>query len=481
MEKEHEPESSKFDISCESQTPGDDQNDEEMKSSQSSSSIMSSLPLHSHLELLSGVPVVGGMMKRQKSVSSQSNGPDSPPDAMDLINMAQTTSPDLTLVKPSVGDGEITVPGGAMTTMSSENDTIRDINRDPNQSYSDIPNNSCTKAEDKKVEVHNVANEVPSPKVIPGQQRNVVLERRTEVEDDNTSTFIHENSVTCATNSVPMPSCDYATQQPKVPIIPNVNTKSVHSLSITSENTASTTPSISSSNTLSVGGQTVSCAKNPYLMKKQHSSLLDNQRDDFQNTQRDLDRSDNISSASKLKIANHETPSIVSPLESPKAVSKQSESSVSEMAEIGHATPVTTNPPVPIEKHPNSLEKIVNEAPLLKTSGGSPGSGVTKSQAAKPKEELTKEEREQQRRNRINAFSEWQKKQKEALVKKDEERKLEQEKRRQEEIALIEQRKRLKSVRIPKRNKEFSPLVSPNPSSPDSVIKTTENLISGNV
>ena len=67
------------------------------------------------------------------------------------------------------------------------------------------------------------------------------------------------------------------------------------------------------------------------------------------------------------------------------------------------------------------------------------------------------------------------------MAKKDEDRKIEQEKRRQEEIALIEQRKRLKSVRIPKRNKEFSPLVSPNPSSPDSLIKPAENLISGNI
>ena len=59
---------------------------------------------------------------------------------------------------------------------------------------------------------------------------------------------------------------------------------------------------------------------------------------------------------------------------------------------------------------------------------------------------------------------------------------MEQERRRQEEIAQIEQRKRLKSVRIPKRSKEFSPLVSPNPSSPDSLMKSSalsENTISG--
>ena len=482
MEKEQETESSNFDVSCETQTTGDGKNEKEMKSAQSSSSTMSSLPLHSHLELLSGVPVVGSMMKRQKSISSQSNGPDSPPDAMDLINMAHPTSSDLTIGKPSVGNDEIPGPG-AMPTMSIENDTIRDMNRDPIQSYSDIPNNSYTMAQDNKVDVHSVANfptQVPSPKVIPGQQRNVVLERRTDLEDDSTSKFIHENSITCATNSVPMPSCDDVSEQPKVPIIPNVNKQSVHSLSITSETTASTTSSISSSNTLSVGGQTISCAKNPYLMKKQHSSLLDNQRNDFQNHHRDLDRSDNISSASKLKIANPENPSIVSPLDSPKTISKQSESSVREMAKIGPANPVTTNSSVPIEKSSSSPHKIVTEAPLLKSSEKSPGSGVTKSQAAKPKEELTKEEREQQRRNKINAFSEWQKKQKEALAKKDEERKLEQEKRRQEEIASIEQRKRLKSVRIPKRNKEFSPLVSPNPSSPNSVINPTETLISGN-
>ena len=363
-----------------------------------------------------------------------------------------------------------------------ENDTTRDMNRDPIQSYSDIPNNSYTMAQESKVDVHSVANfpmQVPSPKLIPGQQRNVVLERRTDVEDDNTSKFIHENSVMCATKSVPMPSCDDVTEQPKVPIIiPNINKQSVHSLSITSETTASTTSSISSSNTSSVGGQTISCAKNPYLMKKHHSSLLDNQTNEFQNHHRDLDRSDNISSASKLKITNQENPSIVSPLDSPKTISKQSESSVREMAEITPANPVTTNSSVPIEKHSSSPKKIVTEAPLVKNAEGSPGGGVTKSQAAKPKEELTKEEREQQRRNQINAFSEWQKS---YLAKKDEERKLEQEKRRQDEIALIEQRKRLKSVRIPKRNKEFSPLVSPNPSSPDSVIKHTETLISGNI
>ena len=168
--------------------------------------------------------------------------------------------------------------------------------------------------------------------------------------------------------------CDDVTEQPKVPIIiPNINKQSVHSLSITSETTASTTSSISSSNTSSVGGQTISCAKNPYLMKKHHSSLLDNQTNEFQNHHRDLDRSDNISSASKLKITNQENPSIVSPLDSPKTISKQSESSVREMAEITPANPVTTNSSVPIEKHSSSPKKIVTEAPLVKNAEGSPG------------------------------------------------------------------------------------------------------------
>ena len=244
---------------------------------------------------------------------------------------------------------------------------------------------------------------------------------------------------------------------------------------------ASSTPASSHK---SVGGQNIS-AKNPYLMKKQ--SFLENEGNIFQK-QTDLCNIGNIASAAnKPKTPTLENPSNNSPVNS--SMSAPMISGSTEMAGTSETTkPVKNNDQAAssIEANSNSKQQSSSSNPSSKPPEiDLTSESIINPQPEKPK---SKEEREEQRRKGINAFSEYIRKQKEELARKEEERKFEQERRKQEEIEQrrreIEQRKRLKSVRIPKRNKEFSPLVSPDPSSPDSIVNASsqsESSISGAV
>ena len=479
MEKEQELKSSNLDSSCSSQTTRCDKNDETTDAAVSAPSVMSSLALPSHLELLSGVPPISGMIKPQKSASSLVNYPDSPPDAMDLINMEHSAPPQKTIESSSSEADKASFPV-ATTPTSKSNNSMPNIHNDTIDKFSDQQNKQYTTTEGNENGVANTPKSVVSTKHLQGQQRNVVLERRVDVEETCSSTFPLANPVICATKSVPISSCDDVTKSiPQVPNIENIHEPSVHSMSNhtseTTEATTSTFSSISNNKPLSNAVGQIAGAKNPYLMKKQ--SFIDNQQIEFK-TDRDLNKRDNsISSEHSIKVPTPETPSTNTSIDSSVTPMRQPVLSVSEGQQTSATIPVKQST-VPLEKEYKPLQQKSSSpvlVPLSKSPEGSPSNSQNKQGTNKPKEELTKEEREEQRRRRIHAFSEYQKRQKEELAKKDEERKLEQEKRRQEEIALTEQRKRLKSVRIPKRNKEFSPLVSPNPSSPiDSLIKPPE-------
>ena len=456
----------------------------------SSASINSSLPLHSHLELLSGMPIIGGMIKQRKSITSQSNGPESPPDAMDFVRMGDSTLSDPPILDTaSVVNNESPLPV-AMATQYTSNYPTSDISTELTKTYNNPPPLvAYTLDQDEKDErnQNHDPGRVPPSKGLPGQQRNIVLEKRTDMDDDKSSNYIQTNTVTSLNTSVPISlDVDQLGDPQQVPIYSKPIQQSVQQLSITSNTTisSSTTTTSMSNNKSLVGGQSIS-ARNPYQMKKQH--VVDNQRNEYQQNLRDFNRSDNISfSANNSNNTNQQqSPSKTSPLQSPTSMLTQSKGSATETAEKGAINPVNPSckSSMPNEKEFRSVQNVVEPAiSMSKSPEVNPLNNVHKGHPTKPKEELTKEEREQQRRNRINAFSEWQKKQKEELAKKDEERKMKQEKRRQEEIAQLEQRKKLKSVRIPKRTKEFSPLVSPNPSSPDTLIRSSsqpEGSISG--
>ena len=386
--------------------------------------------------------------------------PDSPPDAMDLINVGHSSSSGDTIEASPSNTSDSILPVVATPT-SNMNSSMPDVNQENTASFS--------LASENIESVGGMPVPIAPPKPLLGQQRNVVLERRVDVDENTSTNFSIRSPVICATKSVPVPLCDDLTKSnPQVPNIENINKQSVqNSISNnTSETEASIAnlSSISNNKPLSGLGQNLQGAKNPYLMKKQ--SFIDNQ---FK-PDRDLNKGDNsISSEYNLKVPANETPSTNTSLDSSATpMLPQSEMTVGESQQASLTNPVKS-PIVPLEKEFDSLQqKRVSpiSTPMMKSPAGSPLNSSNKQMSNKPKEELTKEEKEEQRRRRIHAFSEYQKKQKEALAKKDEERKLEQEKRRQEEIALSEQRKRLKSVRIPKRTKEGSPLVSPNPASP---------------
>ena len=482
MEKGQELKSSNLDSPGSSQTTSCEKNDDSTAVAVSASSVMSSLPLPSHLELLSGVPPISDIIKPQKSIPSLVDpeyGPDSPPDAMDLINMGHSTSSEKT-TESSSSDTNKTILPVATTPTSNINNSMPSIDNDTIGSFSEKQNRQYTITEGNENGVGNTPRPFSSSKPLSGQQRNVVLERRVDVEETSSSNFPLANPVICATKSVPISSCDDITKViPQVPNIENINNSSVHSMSNhtseTTEATTSTFSSISNNKPLSNAVGQISGAKNPYLMKKQ--SFIDNQQIDF-TTNRDLNKSDNsISSEHTIKVTTQETPSTNTSIDSSVTPMRQAALGVKEGQQTSATIPVKQSV-VPLEKEHKPLQQK-RESPILvplsKSPEGSPSNSRNKQGTNKPKEELTKEEREEQRRRRIHAFSEYQKRLNEERAKKDEERKLEQEKRRQEEIALTEQRKRLKSVRIPKRNKEFSPLVSPNPSSPiDPLIKTPE-------
>ena len=446
------------------------------KTESSTPSIISKLPLQSHMELLSGVPIVGGMTTRHDRVSVRSNGPESPPDAMDLVSMAGDTN----VSDPATGEGVGLVGPNKSLQANVSTPPIRSLNHiDDGLRLTSETGDQVSRGVDHVND--NSAGKGPlGSKMFNEQQKSVVLERRTDLHEDGISNLVRNNPPFCAKKSDPISSCDEPTQQqPQVPIVTEINTKvSVHPFTITSNVTTSST---TSNKITTIEGHSVNSAKNPYLMKKQSFLLSD--KEDYSQNYRDFDQSDNNSSADKLISVNQENPSMPTPLDNQTDMAIQSQPSVVKMA---GTDPI--HPPVIQQNGPSeaavdaSTQNVTNVKQPSQSPEESPLSSPNKAQATKHKEELTKEEREQQRRNRINAFSEWQKRQKEELAKKDEERKMEQERRRQEEIAQIEQRKRLKSVRIPKRSKEFSPLVSPNPSSPDSLMKSSalsENTISG--
>ena len=443
----------------------------------STSSIISTLPLQSHVELLSGVPIVGGMTKRQDPSTVRCNGPESPPDAMDLVSMAGDTN----VSDPASVEGVGLAGPSKSLQPSVATPPIRSLNHiDDGLRLTSETGDQVSRDVDHVND--NSARKGPlGSKMFNEQQKSVVLERRTDLHEGGISNIVRNNPPLCAKKSDPISSCDDPTQQqPQVPMVTEINKKvSVHPFTITSN---VTTSSETTSNKIpTIEGHSVNSAKNPYLMKKQSFLLSD--KEDYSQNYRDFDQGDNNSSADKLISVNKENPSMPMPLDNQPDMAKQSQSSLVKMA---GTDPI--HPPV-IQQNESSeaavdasTQNVTNIKQPSQSPEESPLSSPNKGQATKHKEELTKEEREQQRRNRINAFSEWQKRQKEELAKKDEERKMEQERRRQEEIAQIEQRKRLKSVRIPKRSKEFSPLVSPNPSSPDSLMKPStlsENTISG--
>ena len=457
------------------QQQDDMEKNQEMKSSPLESSganqiNCSSIP--SQVDLLSGVPTVSGMINQQKSVSSVSNGPDSPPDAMDLINVANP-SPTEKMIGASSSNTSETIYPVVSTPASSVNSSMPTFDSEALTLFGDQQNESNVLSGDKKDEIDDMPIPFVPPKAISGQQRNVVLERRVDVEDNSNTNVNLANPVICATKSVPIASCDDITKStPQVPIIENINKRSVqYSTSNNTSKTEATTSNFSSESNhkqlSNVVGQ-IPGAKNPYLMKKQ--SFIDNQQSDFQ-INRDLSNKgdSSISSDYNSKVPSNNTPSKNTSLDSSTtSMQPQSEMNVREGQQTSATKPVK-KPLLPSEKEFRNFEqKQISpvSTPLSKSPFGSPSNSLNKKIVNKPKEELTKEEKEEQRRRRIHAFSEYQKSLKEQQAKHDEERKQEQEKRRQEEIALSEQRKKLKSVRIPKRNKEYSPLVSPSPASP---------------
>ena len=447
------------------------------KTEHSTTSTISKLPLQSHVELLSGVPMVGGMSNHEQSrVSVRSNGPESPPDAMDLVSMAGDTN----VSDPASAEGvglvgpikslQPSVATPPIRSLNNIEDGLRLTSETGGQVSRDVDHVNDNSAEKGPL----------GSKMINEQQKSVVLERRTDLHEDGISNLVRNNPPLCAKKSDPISSCDEQTQQqPQVPIINEINKKvSVHPFTITSNVTTSSTTT--NNKTTTIEGHSVNSAKNPYLMKKQSFLLSD--KEDYSQNYRDFVQGDNNSSTDKLISVNQENPSMPMPLDNQTDMAIQSQSHVVKMAGTDPIYPVIQQNESSEAAVEASTQNVTNIKQPSHSPEESPLSSPNKGQATKPKEELTKEEREQQRRNRINAFSEWQKRQKEELAKKDEERKMEQERRRQEEIAQIEQRKRLKSVRIPKRSKEFSPLVSPNPSSPDSLMKSSalsENTISG--
>ena len=319
---------------------GEGETDTIQRSTHFSSSINSSLPLPSHLELLSGMPVVGGMIKQRRNLSQQSsnscdNGPESPPDAMDLVSMGDSA---LSVSQTNATVSNQTVSPVTITTTDNDHEHSHDRDKAVTQtSYIEPPRECSQTIVHEKRETDNIINlpgEHSPSSLLPGQQqRNIVLERRTGIED-STSDFNHSRSVMSAKKSVPISLGDDPIESPQVPIIAKVNERSVHSLSTTLNITASSTST--SNHTVSMGGQNVS-ARNPYLMKKQ--SFLDNQGNILQK-HGDLNHSDNNASANKPKIPIQENPSINSPLDGSKTVSMLPGSNVKETAGTGTTNPV---------------------------------------------------------------------------------------------------------------------------------------------
>ena len=241
------------------------------KTEHSTTSTISKLPLQSHVELLSGVPMVGGMSNHEQSrVSVRSNGPESPPDAMDLVSMAGDTN----VSDPASAEGvglvgsikslQPSVATPPIRSLNNIEDGLRLTSETGGQVSRDVDHVNDNSAEKGPL----------GSKMINEQQKSVVLERRTDLHEDGISNLVRNNPPLCAKKSDPISSCDEPTQQqPQVPIVTEMNTKvSVHPFTITSNVTTSSTTT--SNKITTIEGHSVNSAKNPYPIKNEFSKIM---------------------------------------------------------------------------------------------------------------------------------------------------------------------------------------------------------------